>query len=111
MKNPYAVPPFSYNPPKKPIKYVWWSWHPLYPQWSRSCWERDTIDQAYELIEKSYLDMYHNKLIKECDGQFIEVGDVPCERLDLWQTIAKNDMRRPTDAVPINGWESESNNS
>lgn len=88
---PFVVPPFSVKP--KPIRYVWWSWHPLYNWWSKSCWGAPTIEEALELLDKDAcgLDYYHNKLIMEGeDGSLIEVYDAPCKRLDIWEKIYEN---------------------
>jgi len=81
----FEVPAFA--PPKDSIKYVWWSWHPNYPYWLKSCWSGKTIEEAKQKITHGQLDYYHNKLIREGDGAFTEVLDQPCERLDIWERI------------------------
>jgi hypothetical protein len=89
--NPFIVPPFDAGENSSPIQYVWWSWHPLYPYWSKSCWTFNTVEEAltFHKINGS-LDYYHNKLIKEEDGKLTEVYDAPCERLDIWIKIKEN---------------------
>ena len=110
-RNPYKVPPFKAEPPSVvTYKFFWWSWHPNYPYWSKSCWGGPTVEEAFAILEqpraKNTLAVYHNKLIREGDGQLVEVANLPCERLDVWQEIAhdKRGWRRPTDAKPIKGW-------
>lgn len=88
--SPFIVPPFSL-PPSSAITYVWWSWHPLYPYWSESCWRATSIEEAQKFINdpKYSLDYYHNKLIEHGDRTFIEVQDEPCRRMDLWCEIKR----------------------
>lgn len=89
------VPPFDPGTKKrKPIpRYFWWSWHPLYPYWSKSCWGGPTEKAAFADIKRPEacgMDVYHNKLIKEEeDGSLTEVADMPCKRMDVWERIAK----------------------
>jgi hypothetical protein len=96
MKSPYKVPPFAAKPPKEPIKtFFWWSWHPLYPYWSKSCWGGATKEEAVKDIECECacgMDVYHNKLIQEIEGKYIEILDRPCKRLDVWVKIYKNSL-------------------
>lgn len=110
--NPYMVPPFetAYKP-NPTFKYFWWSWHPNYPYWSKSCWGGDSGQAAWDKLQtvraKHTLALYHNKLVREGDGQLVVVADLPCQQLEVWQEIARNkkDWRRPTDAQPIKGWD------
>lgn len=92
IENPYKVPPFRYTLKRERMKtYIWYSWHPLYPYWSKSCWGGATKAAAIKDIkrpEASGMFVYHNKLIKEMEnGRLIEVFDMPCQRLDVWQKI------------------------
>lgn len=86
---PFEVPPFVAPPTK--IEYVWWSWHPLYPYWSKSCWKASTIEEAQKLLDDPFtkLDDYHNKLIRHEGSILTEVLDVPCKRIDIWHKIKK----------------------
>jgi hypothetical protein len=89
-KPPFIVPPFD-GKVKTPIRrFSWWSWHPNYPYWSRSCWGGSTIEEAFSELKSSMacgMDVYHNKLIREDDGGvLVEVADRPASRcLDVWQ--------------------------
>lgn len=88
MKNKVIVPPFD-GKVKEPIeRYAWWSWHPNYPHWSKSCWGGKTVEEAIAIIDSEFacgMDVYHNKLIREDDGgKLVEVVDRPCKRLDVW---------------------------
>ena len=110
--NPYRVPPFKAQPPAHvAYQYFWWSWHPCYPYWSKSCWGGPTIEEAYAVLEqpraKHTLAVYDNRLVREGDGQLTVVAHLPCERLDVWQEFArnKNGWRKATDAKPIKGWD------
>lgn len=110
IKNPYKVPPFKAPKAQQAKTYSWWSWHPNYPYWSRSCWGGNTKKEAFASLKScwaSSMSVYHNKLIEEKNGQLIEVVDLPCKRLDVWQVIArdKNGWRTPKDAVPIKNWD------
>lgn len=72
---------------KSQPRFQWWSWHPLYPRWSRSCFGGDTIEEAFTALAKPFackLAAYHNKLIREADGHFDEVHDAPCKEMDEW---------------------------
>ncbi len=94
-KCPFVVPAFEVKPlnPPESVKYYWWSWHPNYPYWSRSCWGGKTIEEAQEKLSRpgaSSMDVYHNKLIKEENGTFTEVMDCPCKRLEYWWRIYEN---------------------
>tara|TARA_R110000764_G_scaffold60823_1_gene130250 strand:+ start:299 stop:613 length:315 start_codon:yes stop_codon:yes gene_type:complete len=89
-ENPFKVPAFSHAPLEEPIKYVWWSWHPLYPFWASSCWRYDNPEEAMEVFtnpRSSSIENYHNKLIKHDGNTREEVLDIPCERLDVWRKI------------------------
>jgi hypothetical protein len=89
---PFTVPPFEAPASMTDIKYVWWSWHPNYPHWSKSCWEGKTEEEAWAALAKPFassMEYYHNKLIREGDGQFVEVADVPCRRPEAWENIAR----------------------
>lgn len=110
MKNPYKVPSFDAGHQKSEIRFYWWSWHPCYPYWSKSCWGGKTEEEAWDALRKPFANsmrVYHNKLIREGDGQFVEVYDLPCQELEVWQEFArnKNGWRKPTDAQPIEGWD------
>jgi hypothetical protein len=87
---PFVVPPFDAGTSPEPqIRFVWWSWHPNYPWWSKSCWGGATKAYAMKLLDdpRCSLDVYHNKLIRGGDGKFTEVADVPCKRMDIWRMI------------------------
>lgn len=90
MENPYTVPSFStFRPCGKLVKtFFWWSWHPLYPYWSKSCWGGYTAEEARNVLRDN-LSYYHNKLIQQTDEGLIEIEDSPCKRLDIWQKIYK----------------------
>lgn len=111
MNNPYKVPAFAAAPQLRREVYFWWSWHPHYPRWSKSCWGGVSIEDAkakLELPAAGNMAYYHNKLIRENeDGTLTEVMDVPCKRLDVWQTIARRHRRYGllTHAKPIVGWQ------
>lgn len=88
--SPLCVPPFDGRRKLPEKRYTWWSWHPLYPNWSKSCWGGATKEEAIEarIIKTGgdWLENYHNKLIREDDeGVLTEVMDSPCQRLDLWE--------------------------
>jgi hypothetical protein len=80
----YNVPPFTYVP--EPTRYIWWSWHPLYPRWSQSCWGGDTVEEAMRFLDSPVhgLDIYHNKLISHSESGLEEVLDVPCKETQKW---------------------------
>ena len=87
---PCKVPPFDGKVKEQIKRFFWWSWHPSYPYWSKSCWGAPTIAEALYLINNNRmawgLDIYHNKLIREDEGgELVEVLDRPCERMDVWQ--------------------------
>lgn len=86
---PFEVPPFDPGNQQPEFRFAWWSWHPNYPYWSKSCWggtsERTAWDAFYD--PRAKLELYHNKLIREGDGKFTEIADVPCQRLDVWNQI------------------------
>jgi len=111
MKNPYIVPPFAVPDHYKPtVRFFWWSWHPNYPYWSKSCWGGNTEDEAWDALAKPMADSmryYDNRLVREGDGQFTVVAASPCKELGAWQEIARdaNGWRKPTDAKPIKGWD------
>ncbi len=90
----YNVPEFSVDT-IFPTRYDWWSWHPLYPKWAKSCWGGATVEEAIASIQYSAdileecgsppnthkLDSYHNKLIKHSiSGGYEEVLDMPCKK-------------------------------
>lgn len=79
--SPFVAPPFDPGRHTPEIRFYWWSWHPKYPTWSKSCWGGKTEAEAWDAYAKpgSKLDRYHNKLIREGDGQFTEVYDLPCQ--------------------------------
>ena len=88
------VPKFDANKHVPHENYYWWSWHPRYPYWSKSCWGGDTEAEAmkvWEFYARGGLAVYHNKLIKEYKGEFTEILDVPCTRLDVWQKCIEID--------------------
>jgi len=92
--SPFVVPPFDGKLKLTTDKYSWWSWHPMYPYWSRSCWGGATEAEAMTDLERQEcgLDVYHNKLIRENqDGTLTEVLDVPCKRLDVWEKCRANE--------------------
>ena len=90
-KSPFIVPPFDPGRHKPTPRFFWWSWHPNYPYWSKSCWGGATEAEAWEVRAHGGaggLDVYHNKMIREGDGSFTEMADDPCRRLDIWHKIA-----------------------
>ena len=90
--NPCNVPPFDGKIKEPDFKYTWWSWHPLYPYWSKSCWGGNTIDEALEKLNSPFcnsLKDYHNKLIMECDGKLTEVYEIVCQRPEYWREIKR----------------------
>lgn len=92
VKCPFTVPPFDAGMLKPKPSYIWWSWHPCYPYWSRSCWGGTTEAEAWKALEKPMagsMKYYHNKLIREYEGAFTEVADVPCKEMDVWSKIAE----------------------
>jgi hypothetical protein len=103
--NPYIVPPFEAPKSDSKPTYTWWSWHPCYPRWSKSCWDASNVNEAMQIVH--HLRDYHNKLILELNGQLVELLDVPCKRLELWRehAIDQKGWRRPTDAQPIPNWQ------
>lgn len=104
---PYKVPPFTSGGQEPSLSYYWWSWHPRYPRWSKSCWGGETEEKAWESRSKplaSGMKYYHNKLIREGDGNFTEVYDDPCRVPEVWRKIAL-EPRNEGDAMPIEGWQ------
>jgi len=93
--SPYKVPPFSVKADIRPTKYFWYSWHPLYPYWSRSCWSYDSVELAMVGLadEAKGLSLYHNKLVRDENGTLTEVADAPCERMDIWLKIKDNEKK------------------
>lgn len=90
---PYEVPEFD-GKVKEPLRpYCWWSWHPLYPYWSKSCWDAETEEEANRLRESPVcggLDCYHNKLVHE-NGKILTVlQDDPVRSPEAWTRIAAN---------------------
>lgn len=95
--SPFIVPGFSAQWSKPEIRFFWWSWHPNYPSWSKSCWGGKTEDEAWAELSKPFaseLSYYHNKLIREGDGAFTEVADLPCRKMDAWRKIAAKQMEK-----------------
>jgi len=91
-ESPFKVPPFEANWQKPEVQYFWWSWHPNYPNWAKSCWGGKTTDEAWAALSKPFANSmryYHNKLIREGDGQFTEVEDLPCQDIEVWWKIRK----------------------
>jgi hypothetical protein len=89
----FVAPPFD-GKTKQPIqRYYWWSWHPAYPYWSKSCWGGATEAEAMADIEKPTacgMDVYHNKLIREDEhGVLVEVADRPCKQPEVWRKLAE----------------------
>lgn len=94
MKPKFTAPPFAAPKNKPANRFVWWSWHPMYPYWSRSCWGAPTQAEAEKLLAEPNvsLDVYHNKLIHhKDDGTMVEVKDVPCQRMDLWNRFTQKE--------------------
>jgi hypothetical protein len=92
----FVAPPFSPNLVKPDVKYVWWAWHPLYPRWTKSCWEGATEDEAHAALSKPFassMDYYHLKLVREGDGDFTEVFDVPCKRMEMWKDQVSHQIK------------------
>lgn len=90
--SPYVVPPLDV--PHKPGVYTWWSWHPRYPYWSKSCWEEHTLDEVLKWLKSphaSSLHYYHNKLTYEQGGRIEEILDLPCRRMDVWHKIKEKE--------------------
>jgi hypothetical protein len=93
----FTAPPFNpghYTPDPK-FRYYWWSWNPQYPWWSKSCWKANSIGEAFDVFESEKacgLRYYHNKLIREGDGDFLEVADVPFnpEKLNDTKTVDRD---------------------
>jgi len=80
------APPFDPGKHAPKPEYYWWSWHPRYPYWSKSCWGGESEEYARkQFTHDAHLDYYHNKLIKEEAGVFTEIDDIPCPRLDIWK--------------------------
>jgi len=83
------VPEFQ-TPPPAMITYVWWSWHPRYPRWSKSCWKGHSVEEAYKALESKFahkMAYYHNKLIREDGSTLTEVADEPCKELEAWKKV------------------------
>ena len=91
-QKPFPVPPFDPGIREPKVRYYWWSWNPYYPYWSRSCWGGETVDEAWADISKPNackMRFYHNKLIREGDGNFTEVADYPCQDTSHWWDAQK----------------------
>lgn len=78
----FIAPPFDSTREPSPPQHVyyWWSWHPKYPYWSKSCWGGLTERQAWESLKSPLackMRYYHNKLIREGDLGYVEVADLP----------------------------------
>ncbi len=87
--SPYIVPAFC-PPVAKAPEFNWWTWHPLYPRWQESCWGGSSVEEAVESLKTAGLVFNHCKLIRHDANGYTEVLDVPCERMDVWQTILEN---------------------
>jgi hypothetical protein len=99
----YNVPDFFVDT-TFPTRYDWWSWHPLWKKWEKSCWGGSTEKEAFDAInfdidileavgdsDAHKLDQYHNKLIKQNGkGEYEEVFDMPCKKTDLWDKCLDN---------------------
>lgn len=105
--SPYTVPPFNGKVKEHIRRYTWWSWHPLYPYWSKSCWGGSTIAAAKHTLTLDVahsMTLYHNKLIREdAGGKLVEVLDRPCKRLDVWQRIADKGLKPGLDSALVKG--------
>ena len=97
--SPFDVPPFA-PPPPSAITYVWWSWHPLYPYWSQSCWAAATIKEAQDHLNKGRLAYYHNKLIRHDGITLVEVQDEPCREMEIWHKIKRQMDEANTETLP-----------
>lgn len=91
--SPFVVPPFDAKWSKPDVRFFWWSWHPNYPQWSKYgvkgyATEAEGWEHRCKPINSS-LDLYHNKLVREGDGNFTVVADDPCRKLDVWWKIKR----------------------
>lgn len=88
------APPFDPGKHAKPcVQFFWWSWHPRYPYWSKSCWRGETEDEAWEVradVRACKMNCYHNKLIREGDGTFTEVADDPPRDTTHWPEEANS---------------------
>ena len=94
MKCPYKVPPFDPNYQKPAVQFFWWSWHPNYPYWSKSGFGGKTEEEAWAELNNPWansMKVYHNKLIREGDGAFTEVADLPCQEMEVWYLFARNE--------------------
>jgi hypothetical protein len=91
MNNPFIVPPLIFEQPR--TKYLWYSWHPLYPFWARYCYEANTEEEALAMLNskkhKGTLEYYHNKLVRYDGACFLIIADFPCKRLDVWRAIRR----------------------
>lgn len=88
--SPLVAPPFDGKIKRTAKRFFWWSWHPLYPYWSKSCWGGVTQQQAIEVRKiktgGDWLSGYHNKLIRENDdGTLTEVLDSPDQDIEQWR--------------------------
>jgi hypothetical protein len=93
----YQVPSFKGHFEFSKYKYTWWSWHPAYPYWSKSCWGGNSVEEA----EASYarplackMKWYHNKLILEENGQHVEVIDRPSKEMKEWREIYEENLKK-----------------
>lgn len=86
MNKSFKVPRFSprnIDHSSRTTVYYWWSWHPMYPYWSKSCWGGKTKKEAFKALKKPLackMECYYNKLIREKNGVFTEVADLPPTR-------------------------------
>lgn len=88
--SPLVAPPFDGKLKRAAERFFWWSWHPIYPQWSKSCWGGVTQQQAIDARKSGgggdWLSGYHNKLIRENDdGTLTEVMDSPDQDTEHWK--------------------------
>jgi hypothetical protein len=82
------VPPFGRDHSENKHRYVWWSWHPAYPQWEQSCWGADSLREAILDLHRPLackMRLYHNKLVRRDGNEHTVVYDLaPNEDLDHW---------------------------
>jgi len=101
QEGPYIVPPFDPGATKHKDRYVWWSWHPRYPYWSKSCWGGATIEEAWKILDEplaSSMSVYSNKLVKEGTREVVAVS--PLKHPEIWEKIFKIDGPLPEPPKP-----------
>lgn len=62
----YHAPAFDKS--EEEVEFVWYSWHPKYPHWSRSCWRGKTEQEARETVKMPMavgMRNYQNALVRE----------------------------------------------